>query len=151
MTRRGMAILAVVCVLGGGCAAPAEHGAAPEGALLQRAVVAVKSERDGTPHPPPAVERVARRAALRFIRAYLRFTYGRPTSNRRLHELAPVAPIVPPDVRRRHPRIVALRLEWAGPTIANALATINDGASSYPVAIRLARHHGGFRVIAIEP
>ena len=151
MTHRGLIILVVVSVLGGGCATPAKQDVASPSGPVRQVVGVVGSEGDGTPHPAAAVERVARRAALRFIRAYLRFTYGRPTSNRRLHELAPVAPIVPPDVRRRHPRIVALRLEWAGPTIANAFATINDGALSYPVAIRLARHHGAFRVIAIEP
>ena len=82
---------------------------------------------------PPAVERAARRAALRFIYGYLRFTYGRATSQPAPHGLAPVRrPTCPPAVRRRHPRIVRSRLEWTSPFDATALATINDGRTLLP-------------------
>jgi hypothetical protein len=88
------------------------------------------------------------RAAREFLNSYLAYIYGRA----RAGEVRAAAPAfthallarpsrVPPSMRARHPRIVALQIAKAPAGALGVTAIINDGGLvNYPVALLLARH-----------
>jgi hypothetical protein len=106
---------------------------------------------DLAPHPGPRVERAAHRAAAQFIHGYLRLTYGQGSAPRAVTALVGAPPDVPVAVRRRHPRVTRIRVDWTSPSAAAAVATISDGRASYPVTLRLARRGASFRVVGLDP
>ena len=114
---------------------------------------------DATPKPPDRTVRAARRTARRFLDAYLAFTYGRidalpegDAAPALVHELGASPPEVPAEVAARRPRLRRLELQWAGPTEATAVATIDDGARRYPVVVVVRRVAAGhFLVVELRP
>lgn len=114
---------------------------------------------DGTPAPPERTVRAARGAARRFLAAYLAYTYGRVgalpdgvAAPALVRELGASPPEVPTEVAARRPRVRRLELQWAGPTEATAVATIDDGARRYPVVAVVRRAAAGhFLVVELRP
>ena len=114
---------------------------------------------DATPRGSRAEERAARRAARSFASAYLAFTYRRDDGHLRHAHAAPTLvaaliaapPDVPTAVRGRRPRILHIALSWLGPRRVSALVTVDDGVTSYPVALELDRDDAGFVVRGLEP
>jgi hypothetical protein len=94
----------------------------------------------------------ARAPARRFLEGYLAFSYG----HGRLSAIADAdrqllralqGQRVPPAARKRHPRILALRVEESAPGVARATATIADGrAIRYPLVFYLDRRPAGWLV-----
>lgn len=114
---------------------------------------------DGTPAPPERTVLAARRTARRFLDAYLAFTYGRVNAlpdgvaaRALVDDLGSSPPEVPTEVAARRPRVRRLELQWAGPTEATAVATIDDGARRYPVVVVIRRGAAGhFLVVELRP
>lgn len=95
----------------------------------------------------------ARRAARRFLRGYLPYTYGRgspssiaPASPRLLQRLAQSRPRVPARERGRRARIVVLQPNGAGRVRAGMIALVDDGARRYTVGLELERRRSGWLV-----
>jgi hypothetical protein len=94
----------------------------------------------------------ARAPARRFLEGYLAFSYG----HGRLSAIADADRLllralqgqrVPPAARKRHPRILALRVEQSAPGVARAAATIADGSGiRYPLVFYLDRRPAGWLV-----
>ena len=99
----------------------------------------------------------AKRAARRFLRGYLPYTYGRGGAARirsvdpDLREsLAREPPRVPPSVARKaRPRVTTVQAESIGRGRASALALVADGRRRYTVTLGLEREEGGWRVADI--
>jgi hypothetical protein len=102
-------------------------------------------------HVPEGVGRTARR----FLGGYLPFLYGRgrasaiePTTAELRARLARSRVRVPAATRRRHPRVVALRVRAAGGGRFAVSAQIEDGgAARYPLELVVARRGGRWRVV----
>jgi hypothetical protein len=102
--------------------------------------------------PAPAVSVVSpaaeERAAREFLGGYLGYVYGRDRAGdvrgatpAFIHSLLAFPPRVPPSMRARHPRIVALHLVQASAGALGVTAIINDGGLvDYPIALLLVRH-----------
>jgi hypothetical protein len=150
MTRR-LAIVAIA-LIASSCPTLTPRATPPQRATITaHAHSAIRPKPDGTPHPGARVERAALHVATQFLTGYLRLTYGHATRDQTVHRLVGAPLRVPEMVRRLHPRVVRLELDWAGPMRVTVLATINDSRGSYPVAIGLSRQGSGFRVVALEP
>jgi hypothetical protein len=89
----------------------------------------------------------AERAARVFLHGYLGYIYGhnraagvQGATSALTHALAGSARPVPPGMRARQPRVVALHTENAPAGLIRVTAAINDGGLvDYPIALLLAR------------
>jgi hypothetical protein len=113
-------------------------------------------QRLAPPVPGPELRR-ARDAAERFLGSYLSFAYGRA----RALSVTPVAPalgnqlarehaqITPVD-RRRHPRVVSLRVVGMTPGFVLAMAMVDDGGiAAYPLRFTLQESAGRWAVSSV--
>jgi hypothetical protein len=98
----------------------------------------------------------AKRAARRFLAAYLAYSYGRrgadviPNASGRLRaRLVRARPRVPPGVRKRRPHIVLLHAHGVAPRSGELVALVSDGARSYSVRLELERAPAGWRVVDV--
>jgi hypothetical protein len=112
------------------------------------------------PHPLPAAAArnhslsTATDRALRFLRGYLAYSYGRghlraiPAADPKLlAALDRAHPRVPPAARTRRPRITTLQVLPQAPGTAQATATITDGSGlQYPLVFYLDRRPSGWIV-----
>lgn len=101
--------------------------------------------------PTPAVSVVSsaaeEHAAREFLGGYLGYVYGRHGAGHLkgaapafIHSLLASPPRVPPSMRARHPRVVALHIVKAPAGVLGVTAIINDGGLvDYPVALLLVR------------
>jgi hypothetical protein len=108
------------------------------------------------PAPPVSADQLARvrEAAERFLVSYLLFAYGRarelsPSSLTRalgrwlVRQRAQPTPVE----RRRHPRVVSLRVMGMTPGFALATAIVDDvGLAAYPMLFTLQQGAGGWAV-----
>lgn len=93
-------------------------------------------------------------AALRFLRGYLAFSYGRgplhairDADPRLIASLRRAHPRVPPAAHNRRPRVTTLQVLPQTRTTAQATATISDGhGPQYPLVFYLDRRPGGWTV-----
>jgi hypothetical protein len=93
-------------------------------------------------------------SALRFLRGYLAYSYGRgrPQAIRAadpqvIAALRQARPRVPPATGRRRPRITSLQVLAQAPGTAQATATITDGSGlQYPLVFYLDRRPSGWTV-----
>jgi hypothetical protein len=107
--------------------------------------------------PPGRPPQAARSAASRFLRSYLRFTYGHVQA-RRLRDvtawvrrrLAANPPRVPRAVRALRPIVRSLALERRG-SGWTAVAAVADGRSTYVVVFDLTNKAGTWAVSSIHP
>lgn len=111
--------------------------------------------------PSPAVHvsrrglTAARRAARRFLSAYLPFTYGHGSARRipaATHALRTslLRPRVPPTVARLHPRVKHLEAESASATEATVVASVSDGERVYAVSVAMTRGAHGWRASGLR-
>jgi hypothetical protein len=98
----------------------------------------------------------ASRAARRFLRGYLPYTYGQRgasdlhgATSRLRSRLARQRPRVPAAERRRRPRVVLVHADGAGPRRAGMVALVSDGARRYTVSLELARTAAGWTVTEV--
>lgn len=109
--------------------------------------------------PVPAAElRRARDAAEWFLRTFLSFAYGRA----RAPSVMPVTPVlrtqlarehaqITPVERRRHTRVVSLRLVGIMPGFLAATAAVTDGGIAiYPLRFTLQRIAGRWSVSGVQ-
>jgi hypothetical protein len=93
-----------------------------------------------TPAPPPQLTSAdrseARRAARRFIRAYVEYEYGRldahrlPAADPRLRSaLAKAPPRVTTDASRRHPHVDRVTVVGPAPDMMSFLAAVSDDST----------------------
>lgn len=164
MRTRVVAVIALALAGCGGAKGAVESPAGPSaGAVLPYTAPASHASPtpglDVTPTAGAADQRRADRVARRFVRAYLAFTYRSdagllrraPATPELVASLVASPPDIPAEVRRRSPRIVAVKLSWQGPARASALVTVDDGASRYPVAVQLEWAGSAIRVVGMEP
>jgi hypothetical protein len=96
-------------------------------------------------------------AALRFLRGYLAFSYGRgpldairDADPRLIASLRRAHPRVPPAARNRRPRVTTLQVLPQARSTAQATATISDGRGpQYPVVFYLDRSQDGWTVTRV--
>jgi len=114
------------------------------------------------PIPRPAWAAAARESvlseatdsALRFLRGYLAYSYGRgrlqairDASPKLIAALGQARPRVPPAARSRRPRLTTLQVLPQAPGTAQATATISDGSGlQYPLVFSLDRRPSGWTV-----
>ena len=109
--------------------------------------------------PARAVDvEASKRAARRFLAAYLPFTYGRgdarelPAAAPQLRAvLASEPPRVPATERDRVPRVVLLQSNGVSHDAAELVAIVDDGAGHYSVHLRLVNTASGWLVIGLGP
>jgi hypothetical protein len=113
-------------------------------------------QRLAPPVPGPELRR-ARDAAERFLGSYLSFAYGRA----RAPSVTPVTPAlgnqltreraqITPVERRRHTRVVSLRVVGMTPGFVLATATVDDGGiAAYPLRFTLQRSAGRWSVSSV--
>ena len=109
--------------------------------------------------PARAVDvEASKRAARRFLAAYLPFTYGRgdarelPAAAPQLRAvLASEPPRVPATERDRVPRVVLLQSNGVSHEAAELVAIVDDGAGHYSVHLRLVNTASGWLVIGLGP
>ena len=106
--------------------------------------------------PGPELRR-ARDAAERFLGSYLSFAYGRA----RAPSVTPVTPAlrnqltrehaqITPVERRRHTRVVSLRVVGMTPGFVLATAMVDDGGiAAYPLRFTLQRSPGRWSVSSV--
>lgn len=98
-----------------------------------------------------ADDRDARAAARAFLTSYLAVSYGRArpgdlrNATRSLRDrLRAQAARVPPGIRQRRPKVIALRVESVADGQVRATATVDDGdVAPYPLFATLVRQPGG--------
>ena len=98
-----------------------------------------------------AGDRDARAAARGFLTSYLAVSYGHAepgelrNATRSLRDrLRAQAARVPPGIRRRRPKVIALRLESVTDGQVRATATVDDGdVAPYPLFATLIQQSGG--------
>lgn len=95
----------------------------------------------------------ARRAAHRFLRDYLPYTYGRRSaseialaSSDLRERLTTHRPRVPARERNRRAHVVLVQPNGVGRVRAGMIALIDDGARRYTVALELTRRRSGWLV-----
>ena len=101
----------------------------------------------------PAVEAAARA----FMMGYLPFSYGQErassivavTSQER-QDLEVNPPQVPAAVRRRHPRVVGVRMTPYAAGEWQVTVTVSDGTLSYPIVVVAGDLPAGWEVMAIQ-
>ena len=100
--------------------------------------------------------REAKRAARRFLAAYLPYSYGQAGAREITNadadlrrRLTREPPRVPPRVRRRRPRLELLHADGAGRDRARMVALVSDGRRRYTVGLELARSGSGWNVTAV--
>lgn len=173
----GLVALAAVLVAQRGAVPEARPpGPAPpptEGQPRVRAAEPAEQSADGDQTPEPGEERGsggedryqptssevadAKRAARRFLRGYLPYTYGRGGAARIRSvdpdlraSLAREPPRVPSSVARKaRPRVTTVQAESIGRGRASALALVADGRRRYTVTLGLEREEGEWRVADI--
>jgi hypothetical protein len=98
----------------------------------------------------------AKRVARRFLRSYLRFSYGQASAGaiagatgslRR--RLAKTRPRVPVQEGRRRPRVLLVQADGVTPARARLLGFVRDGRRRYTVPLALARTRAGWRVTSV--
>jgi hypothetical protein len=108
-----------------------------------------------TPASAPLVSPAAEeRAAREFLDGYVGYIYGHGSAGQVRgatpafeHALLASPPRVPPSMRARHPRVVALHLVNAPAGLLGVTAIINDGGLvDYPIALFLADRGQRLRV-----
>jgi hypothetical protein len=113
-----------------------------------------------TPRPAPAAAdresplSAATNPALRFLRGYLAYSYGRgrlqairAADPQLIAALRQARPRVPPAARTRRPRITSLQVLPQARGTAQATATITDGSRlQYPLVFYLDRRPSGWIV-----
>ena len=123
----------------------------------------VPSRRVGERQTPRATENSsgstasAVRAARRFLHGYLAYIYGHgraaqvsAATSTLARSLASRAPRVPPSMRARRPRVLALRAAMAPTGVIEVTALINDGGLiNYPIELRLASLGGRLLVAGV--
>jgi hypothetical protein len=99
----------------------------------------------------------ARRAARRFLRGYLPYSYGHrrassiaATTPGLRAQLARERPRVPSAERRRHPRVELLQTDGVNRERAALLALVRDGKRRYSVGLQLANTPAGWLVTGLE-
>jgi hypothetical protein len=156
LARRG--VIAVVALVLVGAAvtaltvAPSPGIAARPAPRAQRAPAHETASRplsqlEALPAPPvpPVQLRRAREAAERFLSDYLPLAYGRGTAREASavraalgRRLARARALITPVERRRHPRVVSLRVVGMTPGFVVATAMVDDGGLSvYPLRFTL--------------
>lgn len=161
-----LAVAAALALLDGSDRAPVRFAPAKSDAPARRA------PRQPAPVSPPALEApseegrldsaaagsrseiaAARRAAHRFLRDYLPYTYGRRSASEialaslDLRErLTTHAPRVPVRERNRRAHVVLVQPNGVGRVRAGMIALIDDGARRYTVALELTRRRSGWLV-----
>jgi hypothetical protein len=141
---------------------PSRHPAAPQRTATTSIAIpahpVVPARRPAAANPA-RVAPVAARVAHRFLPGYLAYLYGHAPATavmgavpRLVRALRARAPLVPPAMRARHPRVLALRPMPAAPTGMLAIsALIGDGElADYWIGLLLDRAHGRLRVNAVE-
>jgi hypothetical protein len=113
-------------------------------------------QRLAPPVPGPELRR-ARDAAERFLGSYLSFAYGRASAP----SVTPVTPAlrnqltrehaqITPVERRRHTRVVSLRVVGMTPGFVLATAMVDDGGiAAYPLRFTLQRSAGRWSVSSV--
>ena len=98
----------------------------------------------------------AKRLARRFLRGYLRFSYGRGATSAIVgstdelrRRLAEERPRVPAKERRRRPRLVLVQSDSVSRAQARLLAFVSDGKRRYTVPLELVRTRAGWRVVSV--
>jgi hypothetical protein len=88
-----------------------------------------------------------------FIESYVAIAYGRARPRairgadpKLVRTLVAGRSRVSPAQRKRHPRVVALRVTAFSPDVAQATAVVADGAVRYPLVFFLDHRHGGWLV-----
>jgi hypothetical protein len=139
---------------------PSRHRAAPQETTTSIA----KAARSPTPAGRPTaahsarVAPVAARVAHRFLTGYLAYLYGHAPAAaltdavpRLVRALRARPPLVPPAMRARHPRLLALRPMPAPAGMVGISALVNDGElADYSIGLLLGREHGRLLVDAVE-
>ena len=99
----------------------------------------------------------AKRVARRFLRGYLRFSYGQAPASAIVgateqlrRRLANARPRVPMKDRRRRPRVLLVQSDSVTRVRAQLLAFVRDRERRYTVPLELARTRGGWRVVSLE-
>jgi hypothetical protein len=103
-------------------------------------------------HAEPPAE--ALRTARTFLDGYLAFAYGRgtasavtDTTSTLAEALSDRARMVPPALRRLHPRLVALRVTSSTSTEVVVTGFVKDGeVVAYPIRVQLAERGGRYLV-----
>ncbi|MDA0173398.1 hypothetical protein OJ998_30120 [Solirubrobacter taibaiensis] len=122
-------------------------------------LVAPSEESDPPTTQRPRVADVAhsKRAARRFLRQFLAFSYGRtPASTITAASLEVRAkldqarPRVPAEERRRHARVELLQSDGVSRERADLSAVITDGERRYTMRLQLANTATGWLVTALE-
>jgi len=98
------------------------------------------------------------RAACRFLHGYLGYIYGRTRAEQVsgatsgfARSLPGRAPRVPPSMRARHPRVVALHAVKMSAGAIEVTAVINDGGLvDYPIALLLSRRGSRLLVSGVD-
>jgi hypothetical protein len=138
---------------GRGGGAPPPHSSTTDHPRTQPTLIPPSRPAPATASTEPALS-AATGPALRFLRDYLAYSYGRVSltairnadpgliaSLRRAH------PRVPPAARKRRPRVTTLQVLSQAPSAAQATATISDGSGpQYPLIFYLDRRPGGWVV-----
>jgi hypothetical protein len=139
---------------------PHAHPATPRQPTAAAAAAPASPYPDSAPSRAPAVsawELAAQRAARGFLSGYLRYLYGharagaiRDATAALARRLASERLRVSPAQRRRHPRLVALRVGLQGPAVVVVGARIADGGvARYPIELTLHRQRRRWLVSAI--
>jgi hypothetical protein len=97
------------------------------------------------------------RAARRFLHGYLAYIYGHgrvaqvsAATSGLARSLASRAPRVPPSMRARRPRVLALHAVKTSTGVIEVTALVNDGGLvDYPIQLRLAGFDGRLLVAAV--
>ena len=92
-----------------------------------------------------------------FLAWYLPYSYDQPSSApvqdvtaAEQRDLAANRPEVPPDVERRHPRVVAVALKPYAAGEWQAAVRVTDGAVTYTLPLILGDLPAGWEVMAIQ-
>ena len=138
---------------GRGGGAPPPHPSTTDHPLTQPTLIPPSRPAPATASTEPALS-AATGPALRFLRGYLAYSYGRgPLTAIRnadpglIASLRRAHPRVPPAARKRRPRVTTLQVLPQARSAAQATATISDGRGpQYPLVFYLDRRPGGWTV-----
>jgi hypothetical protein len=144
-----VAVVAIATTLGLAITVPG----APSPTTATRPHAASRPE---TPAPGASVvsTAAAARVAREFLHGYLGYVYGtdrardvRGATPAFAQSLLASPPRVPPSMRARHPRVIALHIVKAPGGVLGVTAVVNDGGLvDYPIALLLVRHGQGLLV-----